>query len=144
MDRVLAAFVLANGAAATGRKVTMFFTFWGLTVLRKKKPGKVKKDFMGTMFSSMLPKGMDDLSLSQINFAGMGPVLMKKRMKQKQVDQLRSMYTQARMAGVHMVACQMSMDIMGIHASELLDGIEIGGVATYMEAASESGVNLFI
>jgi peroxiredoxin family protein len=69
---------------------------------------------------------------------------MKKRMKQKQVDQLRSMYTQARMAGVHMVACQMSMDIMGIHASELLDGIEIGGVATYMEAASESGVNLFI
>ena len=144
MDRVLAAFVLANGAAATGRKVTMFFTFWGLTVLRKKKPGKVKKDFMGTMFSGMLPKGMDDLSLSQINFAGMGPKLMKKRMKQKQVDQLRSMYTQARMAGVHMVACQMSMDIMGIHASELLDGIEIGGVATYMEAASESGVNLFI
>lgn len=144
MDRVLAAFVLANGAAATGRKVTMFFTFWGLTVLRTKKPGRVKKDFMGKMFGMMLPKGMDDLALSQINFGGMGPKLMKKRMKQKHVDQLRSMYTQARMAGVRMVACQMSMDIMGIPAVELLDGIEIGGVATYMEAASESGVNLFI
>jgi peroxiredoxin family protein/rhodanese-related sulfurtransferase/TusA-related sulfurtransferase len=144
MDRVLAAFVLANGAAATGRKVTMFFTFWGLTVLRTKKPGKVKKDFMGSMFGMMLPKGMDDLSLSQINFGGMGPKLMKRRMKQKHVDQLRSMYAQARMAGVRMVACQMSMDIMGIPAPELLDGVEIGGVATYMEAASESGVNLFI
>ncbi len=144
MDRVLAAFVLANGAAATGRNVTMFFTFWGLTVLRTKKTGQVKKDFMGRMFGMMLPKGMDDLSLSQINFGGMGPKLMKKRMKQKQVDQLRSMYTQARMAGVRMVACQMSMDIMGIPQQELLDGIEIGGVATYMEAASESGVNLFI
>lgn len=144
MDRVLAAFVLANGAAATGRKVTMFFTFWGLTVLRKRNTGKVKKDFMGKMFGMMLPKGMDDLSLSQINFGGMGPKLMKKRMKQKHVDQLRSMYTQARMAGVRMVACQMSMDIMGIPAPELLDGVEIGGVATYYEAASESGVNLFI
>ncbi|PKL22927.1 MAG: pyridine nucleotide-disulfide oxidoreductase [Spirochaetae bacterium HGW-Spirochaetae-4] len=144
MDRVLAAFVLANGAAATGRKVTMFFTFWGLTVLRTRKTGKVKKDFMGRMFGMMLPKGMDDLSLSQINFAGMGPKLMKRRMRQKHVDQLRSMYTQARMAGVRMVACQMSMDIMGIPAVELLDGVEIGGVATYMEAASESGVNLFI
>ena len=144
MDRVLAAFVLANGAAATGRKVTLFFTFWGLTVLRTKKPGKVKKDFMGKMFGMMLPKSMDDLSLSQINFGGMGPKLMRKRMKQKHVDQLRSMYTQARMAGVRMVACQMSMDIMGIPDVELLEGVEIGGVATYMEAASESGVNLFI
>jgi len=144
MDRVLAAFVLANGAAATGRNVTMFFTFWGLTVLRTKRTGRVKKDFMGRMFNMMLPKGMDDLALSQINFGGIGPKLMKKRMKQKHVDQLRSMYTQARMAGVRMVACQMSMDIMGIPEAELLDGVEIGGVATYMEAASESGVNLFI
>jgi len=96
------------------------------------------------MFGMMLPKGMEDLSLSRINFGGMGPKLMKKRMKQKHVDQLRSMYTQARMAGVRMVACQVSMDIMGIPAPELLDGVEIGGVATYYEAASESGVNLFI
>ncbi len=144
MDRVLASFVLANGAAATGKDVTMFFTFWGLTVLRTKSTGKVKKDFMGKMFGSMLPKGMEDLPLSQINFGGIGPKLMKKRMKQKNVDQLRSMFTQARLAGVKMVACQMSMDIMGIPAVELLEGTEIGGVATYMEAASESNVNLFI
>ena len=144
MDRVLASFVLANGAAASGKEVTMFFTFWGLTVLRKKSVGKVKKDFMGKMFGAMLPKGMESLPLSQINFGGIGPKLMKSRMKQKNVDQLRSMFTQARLAGVKMIACQMSMDIMGISASELLDGVEIGGVATYMEAASESNVNLFI
>ncbi len=144
LDRVLASFVLANGAAASGKDVTMFFTFWGLTVLRQKSPGKVKKDFMGNMFGAMLPSNMEHLPLSQINFGGIGPKLMKKRMKSKNVDQLRSMFTQARLAGVKMIACQMSMDIMGISASELLDGVEIGGVATYMEAASESNVNLFI
>ena len=144
LDRVLASFVLANGAAASGKDVTMFFTFWGLTVLRQKSPGKVKKDFMGKMFGAMLPNSMENLPLSQINFGGIGPKLMKKRMKSKHVDQLRSMFTQARLAGVKMIACQMSMDIMGISASELLDGVEIGGVATYMEAASESNVNLFI
>jgi NADPH-dependent 2,4-dienoyl-CoA reductase/sulfur reductase-like enzyme/peroxiredoxin family protein/rhodanese-related sulfurtransferase/TusA-related sulfurtransferase len=144
LDKALASFVLANGAAATGRNVTMFFTFWGLSVLRKRHPGKVSKDFMGTMFGAMLPKGMDQLALSKINFAGMGPVMMRSRMKAKHVDQLRTMFAQAKAAGVRFVACQMSMDIMGIKAEELLDGVEIGGVATYMEAASTSGVNLFI
>ena len=143
MDRALASFVLANGAAATGKEVTMFFTFWGLSVLRKKARG-AKKDMLGKMFGMMLPGSMKSLSLSSMNFAGIGPRLMKFRMKQKNVDQLESMFSQARMAGVHMVACQMSMDIMGIDASELLDGVEIGGVATYMEAASASNVNLFI
>ncbi len=144
MDKALASFVLANGAAATGRDVTMFFTFWGLSVLRKARAPRVKKDFLGTMFAMMLPKGMKSLSLSGMNFGGMGPVMMRFRMKQKKVDQLESMFTQARMAGVRMVACQMSMDIMGISAEELLDGVEIGGVASYMEAAASSGVNLFI
>lgn len=144
MDRVLASFIIANGAVASGKEVTMFFTFWGLSVLRKKHTGKVPKDRMGKMFSMMLPKGMDDLSLSKINFGGIGPALMKKRMKEKQVDQLRSLYSQARMAGVQMIACQMSMDIMGISAAELLDGVQVGGVATYIEAASKSGINLFI
>lgn len=143
MDKAIASFVLANGAAATGKDVTMFFTFWGLSVLRKKARG-VKKDFMGRMFGAMLPKSMKNLSLSSMNFGGMGPLMMKSRMKAKNVDQLESMYAQARMAGVRMIACQMSMDIMGIDAKELLDGVEIGGVATYMEAASNSGVNLFI
>ncbi len=143
-DKALASFVLANGAAATGKDVTMFFTFWGLSVLRKKHPGRVKKDVMGKMFGAMLPAHMGKLSLSSMNFAGMGPVMMKTRMKQKHVDQLESMVSQARMAGIRMVACQMSMDIMGITKEELIDGVEIGGVATYMEAASASGVNLFV
>jgi len=143
-DKALAAFVLANGAAATGKNVTMFFTFWGLSVLRQKPNKKVKKDFMGKMFGAMLPSDMEHLSLSSMNFAGMGPKMMKSRMKKKNVDQLRSMFNQAKASGVRMVACQMSMDIMGVNEAELLTGVEIGGVATYMEAASECDVNLFI
>ena len=144
LDKALASFVLANGAAASGKSVTMFFTFWGLSVLRKKDAPKVKKDFMGTMFGAMLPKGMDNLALSSMNMGGMGAKMMKGRMKKKHVDQVKQMYEDARKSGVRMVACQMSMDIMGITAEELLDGVEIGGVATYMGAASESKINLFI
>ena len=144
LDKALASFVLANGAAASGKPVTMFFTFWGLSVLRKKDAPKVKKDFMGTMFGAMLPKGMDKLALSSMNMGGMGAAMMKGRMKKKHVDQVQQMYEEARRSGVRMVACQMSMDIMGIKAEELLDGVEIGGVATYMGAASESKINLFI
>ncbi|MFQ3547648.1 MAG: DsrE/DsrF/DrsH-like family protein, partial [Termitinemataceae bacterium] len=143
-DRALASFVLANGAAAVGKQVTMFFTFWGLSVIMKKKKPRVGKDFMGKMFGMMLPKHAGQLALSKMNFAGMGPVMMKSRMKAKKVDQLEQMIDAARAAGVRMVACQMSMDIMGVAKEELLDGIEIGGVATYMEAASDSLVNLFI
>ncbi|WP_320128993.1 FAD-dependent oxidoreductase [uncultured Sphaerochaeta sp.] len=144
LDKALASFVLANGAAATGKTVTMFFTFWGLSVLRKKNAPKVKKDFVAKMFGAMLPKGMEDLSLSSMNFGGMGASMMKGRMKKKNVDQVHQMYAQAKDAGVRMIACQMSMDIMGITKEELLDGIEIGGVATYMGAASQSKVNLFV
>jgi len=92
----------------------------------------------------MLPNDMEHLSLSSMNFAGMGPKMMKGRMKKKNVDQLRVMFNQAKSSGVRMVACQMSMDIMGVNEAELLTGVEIGGVATYMEAASECDVNLFI
>jgi peroxiredoxin family protein len=143
-DKALAAFVLANGAAATGKDVTMFFTFWGLTVLRTKANKKIKKDVMGKMFSSMIPSDMEHLKLSSMNFAGAGPQMMKSRMKKKNIDQLRTMFEQAKAQGVKMIACQMSMDIMGISAEELLPGSEIGGVATYMAAASECDVNLFI
>ena len=143
-DKTLASFVLANGAAATGKKVTMFFTFWGLSILRNRKAPRIKKDVLGRMFSTMLPRDMNALSLSGMNFAGLGPRMMKYRMKKKQVDQLEIMYGQAKEAGVRMIACQMSMDIMGISEQELLEGVEIGGVAAYMEAASESGINLFI
>jgi peroxiredoxin family protein/TusA-related sulfurtransferase len=144
LDKALASFVLANGAAASGKQVTMFFTFWGLSVLRKKNAPPVKKDFMGKMFSSMLPKGMDKLGLSSMNMGGLGAKMMKSRMKKKHVDQVTQMFLDAKSSGVRMVACQMSMDIMGITKEELLDGVEVGGVATYMGAASESKVNLFI
>ncbi len=144
LDRALASFVLANGAAATGKDVTMFFTFWGLSVIRKAKGARVKKDFMGAMFGALLPKGMKKLALSSMNFGGMGGMMMKARMRSKGVDQVETMFEQARASGVRMIACQMSMDIMGIQAQELLDGVEIGGVATYMEAASLGAVNLFV
>jgi peroxiredoxin family protein len=111
--------------------------------MKKDKP-RVAKDFMGKMFGMMLPKHAGQLSLSKMNFGGMGSIMMKSRMKAKQVDQLEQMIQTAKAAGVRMVACQMSMDIMGVSKEELMDGVEIGGVATYMEAASDARVNLFI
>lgn len=144
LDRALASFVIANGAASTGKKVTMFFTFWGLNVIKKATALKTDKDLMGKMFGMMLPKSSQGLGLSKINFAGMGPVLMRKRMKDKNVDSLEMMILQAKHAGVQMIACQMSMDIMGVDAAELIDGVTIGGVASYLEEAEQSNVNLFI
>ena len=144
LDRVLAAFVIANGAAALGKKVTMFFTFWGLTAIKKPNAPKVDKDMMANMFGMMLPKSSMGLGLSKINFAGMGPKMMRKRMKDKNVDSIETMIQQAIKAGVKLIACQMSMDVMGVDASELIDGVSIGGVATYLEAAEKSNVNLFI
>jgi peroxiredoxin family protein/TusA-related sulfurtransferase/rhodanese-related sulfurtransferase len=144
LDRALASFVIANGAAATGKKVTMFFTFWGLNVIKKPGTTNSDKDTMGKMFGMMLPKSSQGLSLSKINFAGMGPMLMRKRMKDKNVDSLEMMIAQAKRAGVQMIACQMSMDIMGVEAGELIDGVTIGGVASYLEEAEQSNLNLFI
>jgi NADPH-dependent 2,4-dienoyl-CoA reductase/sulfur reductase-like enzyme/peroxiredoxin family protein/rhodanese-related sulfurtransferase/TusA-related sulfurtransferase len=144
LDKALASFVLANGAAAVGKSVTMFFTFWGLSVIQRKDKPSVAKDLMGRMFSFMLPKHSGTLALSRMNFGGMGPAMMKGRMKSKNVDQLEQMMASALKAGVRLVACQMSMDLMGVTKEELIDGVEIGGVAAYMEAASEAGVNLFI
>lgn len=144
LDRALASFVIANGAAAAGKKVTMFFTFWGLNVIKKPGAPKTDKDTMGKMFGMMLPKGATGLGLSKINFGGMGALMMRKRMKDKNVDPLESMILQAKQAGVKMIACQMSMDIMGVVKEELIDGVTIGGVATYLEEAEQSNLNLFI
>ncbi len=144
MDRALASMVLANGAASAGKDVTLFFTFWGLSILKKQHKPRVKKDLMGRMFSAMLPGNTGKLKLSKMNFAGMGPAMMRSRMKQQNVDSLESMMAAAMESGVKLVACQMSMDIMGVKAEELIDGVDIGGVATYMERAHDSRVNLFI
>ena len=144
MDKVMASFIIANGAAAMGRPVTMFFTFWGLTVLRRPEKVRVKKSFMEKMFGVMLPRGSAKLKLSRLNMGGMGTAMMKSIMKQKNVDTLQELIAKARKAGVKLVACTMSMDVMGIHAEELIDGVELGGVGAYLGDAEESNVNLFI
>lgn len=144
LDKALATFVLANGAAATGQKVTVFFTFWGLNVLKKVQKPKVKKDIFGKMFGMMLPSSSLKLKLSKMNMFGMGSRMMRFLMKQKGVDSLESLRAQALAQGVEFIACQMSMDMMGISREELLDEVTIGGVATYMERADKANVNLFI
>ncbi|MFW5807623.1 MAG: FAD-dependent oxidoreductase [Spirochaetota bacterium] len=143
-DRALASFVIANGAASTGKKVTMFFTFWGLNLLKKTKRPHVKKDLMGRMFAMMLPKSSRELSLSKLNMMGMGTRMMRMVMKNKRIDSLEDMMRAATESGITMMACQMSMDVMGVKKEELFDFVEIGGVATYLEAAEESNLNLFI
>ena len=144
LDKALATFVLANGAAATGQKVTVFFTFWGLNVLKKVQKPSVKKDIFGKMFGWMLPSSSLKLKLSQMNMGGLGSKMMRYLMKRKGVDSLESLRAQALEQGVEFIACQMSMDMMGIHREELLDEVTIGGVATYMERADQANVNLFI
>ena len=144
LDKVLASFVIANGAASMGRKVTMFFTFWGLNALKKKYSPKVKKGFFDFMFGIMLPRGSWRLKLSQMQMLGIGPKLIRFIMKRKNIDSLEAMMFAAKSAGVRIIACQMSMDMMGIKKEELLDGVEIGGVANYLGAAEDADTNLFI
>ena len=144
LDKVLASFIIANGAAAMGRPVTMFFTFWGLTALRKAEKQSVKKTAMESMFGTMLPRGSKKLKLSKMNMGGMGTAMMKKIMNDKSVDSLEALIEKAMKAGVKIVACTMSMDVMGIKEEELIDGVELGGVGAYLGDAEESNVNLFI
>jgi len=144
LDKVLASFIIANGAAAMGRPVTMFFTFWGLTVLRRAQKQPVRKTPVESMFGAMLPRGSGKLKLSRMNMGGMGTAMMKKIMNDKNVDSLEALIQKALKQGVKIVACTMSMDVMGIKPEELIDGVELGGVGAYLGDAEESNVNLFI
>lgn len=144
LDRAMAAFIIANGAASIGTKVNMFFTFWGLNILKKKEGVDVKKDFLSSMFGAMMPKGADNLSLSKMHFGGMGTGMMKHVMKNKNVESLEMLIQSAVEQGVTLTACTMTMEIMGIQREELLDNIEEGGVASYLESATKANVNLFI
>ncbi|WP_242358778.1 FAD-dependent oxidoreductase [Bacteroides acidifaciens] len=144
LDKALATFVLANGAAATGQKVTIFFTFWGLNVIKKLHKPKVEKDIFGKMFGMMLPSSSKKLKLSKMSMGGIGGKMMRYIMKEKGIDSLESLRQQALENGVEFIACQMSMDVMGVKKEELLDDVTIGGVATYMERADNANVNLFI
>ena len=144
LDKAIASFIIANGALAMGKPVTMFFTFWGLNILRKNSKVPVQKKPMEKMFSSMMPRGTEQLGLSRMNMFGMGPEMIRRVMKSKYVDSLESLMQQAIAGGAKIYACTMSMDIMGIRKEELIDGVECVGVATYLAATDDSNVNLFI
>ena len=144
LDKAIASFIIANGAAAMGRKVTMFFTFWGLNILRKPTGGKVKKDFLGRMFGMMMPKGPQKLKLSQMSMGGLGGKMIRYIMKKNNIASLEELIEQGKNQGIRIIACSMSLDLMGIKKEELIDGIEIGGVAAYLAAAETADTNLFI
>ncbi len=144
LDKALASMIIANGAAAMGKEVTLFFTFWGLNVLRKNQSIPVKKTFIEKMFGIMMPRGSEKLKLSKMNMGGMGTTMMHRVMKQKNVNSLEELIASAQEQGVRFVACTMSMDIMGIKKEELIDGIDYAGVAAYLGATDESNHNLFI
>jgi peroxiredoxin family protein len=145
-DRVMAAFIIANGAAAMGDDVTMFFTFWGLNVLRRseKVQTQAKKSTLQSMFGKMMPKGTKKLGLSKMNFAGAGAPMMKKVMKDANAMSLEDLVSTAQEQGVRFVACTLSMDILGFTEDEMIDGLEYAGVASYLGDADEANVNLFI
>jgi peroxiredoxin family protein len=156
-DRVMAAFIIANGAAAMGDDVTIFFTFWGLNVLRKDKvvagatvaaggngSNGSKKSTLQSMFGRMMPKGTKHLGLSKMNFAGAGAPLMRKVMKDQNAMSLEELFEAAREQEVKFVACTLSMDILGFKEEDMIEGIEYAGVAAYLGEADEANVNLFI
>ena len=144
LDKAIASFIIATGAASMGKPVTMFFTFWGLNILKRKDKPSVSKDTMEKMFDIMLPSNTDKLPLSQMNMGGMGPKMIKQIMKKHNVDDIDTLIKNAMDMGVKVVACSMSMELMGIKAEEFIDGVEIGGVASYLGATEESNLNLFI
>lgn len=144
LDKALASFVIANGAASTGKKVTMFFTFWGLNIIKKQNKPTVSKDLFGKMFGWMLPANSQKLKLSKMNMGGIGSKIMRFIMKRKKIDSLESLINQAKENSIEMIACTMSMDVMGVKKEELMDNVVLGGVATYLERAEEANINLFI
>lgn len=144
LDKALASLIIANGAVAAGKQVTMFFTFWGINILRKSKAPKVKKGIIDRMFGFMMPQGAEKLTLSKMNMFGIGSEMMKQVMKSKNVPSLTELIESAKNNGIKIIACNMAMDVMGIKPEELIDGIEIGGVATYIDESSTANSNLFI
>lgn len=144
LDKAMAAMIIASGAAAMGNEVTLFFTFWGLNLLRKPEKVNVKKNLLEAMFGWMMPRGARRATLSKMHMGGMGTAMMKYVMKTKNVATPEALLRDAQAMGVKFIACSMSMDVMGIKPEELIDGVEIAGVATYLGSADEANVNLFI
>ena len=146
LDKVLAAFIIANGAAAMDLPVSMFFTFWGLNVLRRDGPVTVASPKTTTerMFGWMMPRGPGHLKLSQMNMAGLGSRMIKREMAKKHVLDLPHLIRTAREQGVRLIACTMTMDLMGIRKEELLPDLDFGGVGTFVDSADSSRVTLFV
>lgn len=143
-DKVMAAYIIANGAAAYDHEVTIFHTFWGLNALRKDETIEVKKTFMEKMFGKMMPRGADKMGLSKMNFAGFGPKMIKEVMKKHNAMTVPQLIEMAQEQDIKLVACTMTMDLLGLSQTELLDNIEYAGVAAYLADAQEGNVNLFI
>ena len=143
LDRQLASLVIATGAAAMGMDVSVFYTFWGLSALKKQSvlSGKTLKE---KMFVAMTPASLSKMPLSKMNFGGMGRAMLKTMMKEKQIASIEDLFAMAREMGVRQIACTMSMDVMGITRDELIDGVVLGGVATFLGDAARSKVSLFI
>ncbi|MFC4103391.1 DsrE/DsrF/DrsH-like family protein [Paenibacillus xanthanilyticus] len=143
-DKAMAAFIIANGAAAYDHDVTIFFTFWGLNTLRQDGPVQTNKGLLERLFGWMMPRGANKLGLSKMHMAGMGPQMIKHVMKKHNALTLPQLIELAQEQGVKLVACTMTMDLLGLRREELIEDLELGGVATYLGEASDGNVNLFI
>ncbi|MGG1618873.1 DsrE/DsrF/DrsH-like family protein [Paenibacillus sp. NRS-1782] len=144
LDKAIAAFIIANGAAAYDHEVTIFFTFWGLNTLRKEELVRTNKGLLEKAFGWMMPRGPQKLALSNMNFAGLGPQMIKHVMKKHNALSLPQLIELAQEQGIKLVACTMTMDLLGLQQGELMDGLEYAGVAAYLGDASQGKVNLFI
>lgn len=144
LDKVLAAFVIATGAAAAGLETSLFFTFWGLSVLKKKGARRGRKSLKQRLFQIMSPSNTEGLGTSKMNYFGIGARMFRAMMKEREVSSLEEMIAMARDLGVRMVACGMSMDVMGVEHEELVEGVELAGVAAYLADAASARVALFI
>lgn len=143
-DKTMAAYIIANGAAAYDHEVTIFHTFWGLNALRKDEQIEVKKSFIEKMFGKIMPRGADKMGLSKMHFAGLGPKMIKGIMKKHNALPLPDLISLAQEQDVKLVACTMTMDLLGLQKEELLDDTEYAGVAAYLGDAQDGNVNLFI
>jgi len=143
-DKAMAAYIIANGAAAYDHEVTIFHTFWGINALRKQEPVTVKKGFLEKMFAKMMPRGAEKLGLSKMQMLGMGPKMIKHVMNKHNALTLTQLVEMAQEQDIKLVTCTMTMDLLGLQKEELLDGIEYAGVAAYLADAEDGNVNLFI
>lgn len=143
-DKAMAAYIIANGAAAYDHDVTIFHTFWGLNALRKEENIPVKKSFMEKMFGKFMPRGSDKMGLSKMNFGGLGQKMIKKVMKKHNAVPLPQLIDMAQEQDIKLIACTMTMDLLGLQKEELLDDIEYAGVGAYIGDAEDGSIDLFI